>query len=417
MSMTVLHKTCAGLDVHAAFVTACVRTTRRRKVFYDEARFETTTRDLLALSAWLEAHRVGHVIMEATGVYWKPVWHILEPSFKLQLANAHEARNLPGRKSDVGDARWLSDLLAHGLVRASFVPPEPIRALRDLTRTRQQLMRQIVQQENRIGKVLEDANIKLVTVVSDLLGVTSRRILDAMVAGETDPVALAALAGRRLKASPGDLAAALEGRFTRHHAFLVREHLAMIDHIGQQIMRFETEVEALLAPFCTTIGDIIVIPGVKRRAAAAIVAEIGLDMSCFPSAGHLLSWARLVPRQDQTGGKTRSTRVKQGGAWLKPLLVQCAWAAARTKDTYLSRQFASIAAKRGAKKAVMAVAGSILTAIYHMIRDRVPYRPPAPKSPAAVTAQKANRFAANIRALGFTVHITPAAARPQFLSE
>jgi transposase len=200
--MEVKHKNCAGLDVHATFVAVCARTTRDGKVCYEEARFETTTRDLLALAAWLEARDVTHVVMEATGVYWKPVWHVLEAGFKLILANAHEVRNLPGRKSDTSDARWLVDLLAHGLVRSSFVPPEPIRALRDLTRTRAQLQRQMVQNENRIGKVLEDANIKLAGVVSDLLGVSSRRILEAMVAGETDPRRLAALADRRLKASP-----------------------------------------------------------------------------------------------------------------------------------------------------------------------------------------------------------------------
>ena len=303
-------------------MTVCARTIKGRAVACDEARFKTTTRDLLALAGWLEARGISHVMMEATGVYWKPVWHILEPSFKLQLANAHEARNLPGRKSDTSDARWLSDLLAHGMVRASFVPPQPIRELRDLTRTRQQLMRQVVQHENPIAKVLEDANIKLATVVSDLLGVSSRRILKAMIAGETNPAKLAALAGKRLKASPDALTAALEGRFTRHHAFLVREHLVMIDQLAAQIARFE--VEALLAPFCSTIRDMMAIPGVKHRAAAAIVAEIGLDMSAFPTAGHLLSWARMVPRMDETGGKKRSTRVKQGGAWLKPLLVQCA---------------------------------------------------------------------------------------------
>ncbi len=408
--MNVLHRKCAGLDVHAAFVTVCARTTRGRKVTYDEARFATTTRDLLALAEWLEERGVTHVVMEATGVYWKPVWHMLDGSFTLILANAHEARNVPGRKSDTSDARWLADLLAHGLIRASFVPPEPIRALRDLTRTRRQLQRQIVQNENRIGKVLEDANIKLATVVSDLLGVNSRRILEAMVAGETDPVRLAALADRRLKASPEDLAAALEGRFTRHHAFLVREHLAMIDHLAERIASFEREVEALLAPFRDRVANLTRIPGVQRRAAAAIVAEIGLDMSCFPTAGHLLSWARLVPRLDLTGGKKRSTRVKQGGAWLKPLLVQCAWAAARTKNTYLSRQFAGISARRGPQKAIMAVAGSILTAIYHMLRDGTEYAPPAPRPlDTATKSLKAKRLAGQLRALGFDVELSRAA--------
>ena len=405
--MEVLQRKCAGLDVHAAFVAVCARLTRGRKVTYDEARFETTTRDLLALAAWLEARGITQVVMEATGVYWKPVWHILDTSFALILANAHEARNLPGRKSDASDARWLADLLAHGLVRASFVPPEPIRALRDLTRTRRQLQRQIVQNENRIAKVLEDANIKLAGVVTDLLGKSGRCILEAMVAGETDPGRLAALADRRLKATREELMAALEGRFTRHHAFLVSEHLAIIDHLVERIASFEREVEALLAPFRQIVDRVTQIPGVKRRAASAIIAEIGLDMSRFATGGHLLSWARLVPRLDETGGNKRTTRVKQGGAWLKPLLVQCAWAAARTKNTYLSRQFAAIAARRGVKKAIMAVAGSILIAIYHMIRDGTDYRPPVERPLDAVAkARKARRLAGQIRGLGFAVEMS-----------
>jgi transposase len=404
--MKMLHRRCAGLDVHARFVVVCARVVRSGKVVYEEARFETTTRDLLALATWLEARGITHVVMEATGVYWKPVWHILEGSVELVLANAHEVRNLPGRKSDSSDAQWLADLLAHGLVRASFVPPEPIRELRDLTRTRQQLQRQIVQNENRIGKALEDANIKLATVVSDLLGVNSRRIIEALVAGERDPHRLAALTDGRLKATKGELAVALEGRFTPHHAFLVREHLAMIDHLVERIANFEREVEALLAPFRRLLDAATLIPGVKRRAAAAILAEIGLDMSRFATHGHLLSWARLVPRLEESAGRKHATRVKQGGAWLKPLLIQCAWAASRTRNTYLSRQFASIAARRGSKTAAMAVAGSILTALYHMIRDDVPYRPPEPKPlDAKAKASKAERLARQIKALGFDVRL------------
>jgi transposase len=408
--MKVLHRRCAGLDVHAAFVTVCARLTKGRSVRYEEARFETTTRDLLALAAWLEGHGVTHVVMEATGVYWKPVWHILDGGFELTLANAHEARNLPGRKSDTSDARWLADLLAHGLVRASFVPPGPILALRDLTRTRQQLQRQIVQNQNRIAKVLEDANIKLERVISNLFGVSGRRILEALVAGQTDPERLAALADGRLKADRQTLVDALQGRFTRHHAFLVREHLTIIDHLEQRIAAFEREVDALLAPFQHTVEHLMEIPGVKRKAATAILAEIGLDMSRFASAGHLLSWARLVPRLDESGGKTRSKRVKPGGSWLKPILVQCAWSAVRKKGSYLSCQYASIASRRGSKKAIIAVAGSILTAVYHMVRDGVGYRPPEPqKLEATAKAQKAKRLASQIRSLGFAVQISPTA--------
>ena len=409
--MQVKYRKCAGLDVHAKFVVVCARMVKRGKVAHEEARFETTTGELLALKAWLEARGITQVVMEATGVYWKPVWHLLEgPTIGLILANAQAVRGLPGRKSDSSDARWLADLLAHDLVKTSFVPPEPIRELRDLTRTRAQLSRQMVAHQNRIGKVLEDANIKLVNVVSDLLGVTSRKILEAMVAGETDPRKLAAIAGRRLKAKPSELMAALDGRFTRHHAFLIREHLATIDHLERQIATFEREVDALLAPFRQLVRAICMIPGVKDRAARGILAEIGFDMSRFATAGHLLSWARLVPRLDETGGKQRSRRIKQGGDWLKPLLVQCAHSAARTKNTYLSAQFASLAARRGAKKAAIAVAGSILTAIYHMIRDNVPYRPPV-KKPLDASAKKkrAERLAAELRDLGYTVEVRRAA--------
>ena len=409
--MQVVHKKSAGLDVHSEFVVACARTIKRGKVHYEEARFPTTTRGLLELKAWLEVRGITHVVLEATGVYWKPVWHMLEgPTIALILANAQAVRGLPGRKSDSSDARWLADLLAHGLVKASFVPPEPIRELRDLTRTRAQYSRQMVQHQNRMAKVLEDANIKLGNVVSDLLGVNSRRILAAMIAGETNPSRLAALADKRLKATPRELMEALDGRFTPHHAFLLRQHLATIDHLAGQIASLEREVDALLAPFRRIVERLRMIPGVKDRAARGILAEIGLDMSVFPTDGHLLSWARLVPRLDETGGKTRSTRIKQGGAWLKPLLVQCAHSAARTKNTYLSSQFAGIAARRGAKKAAIAVAGSILTAIYHMIRDDEPYRPPVRKPlDAPAKKKRAARLAAEIRELGFTIQVSPAA--------
>jgi transposase len=408
--LPIVNRRCAGIDVHKDFVTVSARVMIKRKVEYLDARFDTTTRGLLALAAWLEQNRVEHALMEATGVYWKPVWHILDGALQLTLANAHDVRNLPGRKSDVGDARWLCTLATYGLVRASFVPPAPIRDLRDLTRTRHQLVRQVVQNENRVAKILEDANIKLGSVVSDLFGVSGRRILDAMVAGETDPVRLASLADRRLKAKPSELVAALEGRFSRHHAFLVGAHLVLIDQLDVAIANFERRVDELLAPFRPLIADISLIPGVKARAAAAIIGEIGLDMSRFPTDGHILSWARLVPRLDETGGRIRSRRVKKGGAWLKPLLIQCAWAAARTNGTYLSAQFASIAARRGGKRAAMAVAGSILTAIYHMIKNGVPYRPPmlVPHSATDKTRQT-KQHCASLTRLGYKVTLEAAA--------
>ena len=320
--MKVLHRRCAGLDVHKAVVVVCVRRLVKRKVSYEVESFATTTRGLLALADWLEALGVTHVAMEATGVYWKPVWHMLEGRFALLLANPQHIRNVPGRKSDINDATWIADLMAHGLIEASFVPPRPIRELRDLTRTRRQLVREIVQHCNRIAKVLEDANIKLANVLSDLMGVSGRRILKGLIAGETDAAKLAELGSRQLQCSRADLIAALEGRPTAHHRFLLAQHLALVERLEAMLAEFDTAIEVLIAPFREIIERLKRVPGLKGVAAPALLAEIGVDMSCFPTAGHLLSWARMVPRLDESAGKKRSTRVKKGGAWLKPLLVQ-----------------------------------------------------------------------------------------------
>jgi transposase len=300
-------------------------------------RFSTATRDLLELADWLAGHGVTHVAMEATGVYWKPVWHILEGRFELVLANAPHIRNVPGRKSDVNDAVWISDLLAHGLIRASFVPPAPVQDLRDLTRTRTQLTREVTQHVQRLQKTLEDANIKLVTVVSDIMGVSGRRILKAMMAGETNAAKLAGLGSSRLKAPPSDLAAALDGRMTAHHRFLISHHLGLIEELERRISAFDERISEALAPFRDAMERLITAPGVGRLAAEVIMAEIGPDMSPFPTAGHLVSWAGLAPRLDESAGKRRSTRVRQGAPWLKPVLVQCAWSATRAKGATCRR--------------------------------------------------------------------------------
>jgi transposase len=371
--MEVLHARCAGLDVHAASVVACVRLASGASVTYEHRTVSTNTRGLLELAEWLTAHQCTHVAMEATGVYWKPVWHVLEDHFTLVLANAMHIRNIPGRKSDKNDATWIADLLAVGLIRSSFVPPAPIQELRDLTRTRKQLVREVVRHTQRIQKTLEDANLKLTEVVSDILGVSGRAILTALVAGETQPERLADLTHGRLKAPRAQLVAALEGRVTAHHRFMIKLHLAQVAALETAITELEARIGEALAPFRAAVSLLITMPGVRDTGAAVILAEIGDDMSKFPSAGHLVSWAGFCPRLDETAGKRRSTRTRSGAPWLKTTLVQMAWAASRKKDSYFHAQFLRLKSRRGPKKAILAVAASMLTDVYYMLRDGVEF--------------------------------------------
>ena len=371
--MEVLYPRCAGLDVHAGSVTACVRIAVDATVTYEHRMVSANTRGLLDLGHWLTAHGCTHVAMEATGVYWKPVWHVLESDFTLILANAMHIRNIPGRKSDMNDATWIADLLAHGLIRSSFVPPAPIQELRDLTRTRKQLMREIGRHTLRIQKTLEDANLKITRVVSDILGASGRAILTALVAGETDPERLADLTRGRLKATRAELVDALYGRVTTHHRFMIQLHLTQVDALGAAVHDVDARVGDALGPFRAAVSLLTTMPGLSDTAARVLVAEIGTDMTRFPSAAHLVSWAGLCPRLDESAGKRRSTRIRQGAPWLKTTLVSAAWAATRKKDSYLRAQFLRIKSRRGAKKAILAVANSMLTAAYHMLRDGVEY--------------------------------------------
>lgn len=365
--MELLHERCAGLDVHKDTVVACARIASDGKVARDVRTFETTTKALMALSEWLTEHGCTHVIMEATGVYWKPVWHVLESDFELVLANAAHVKNVPGRKTDVNDATWLAELLAHGLVRGSFVPDEPTQQFRSLMRTRKQLVREKSSHVQRIQKTLEDANIKLGSAISNVMGQSGRAMLDAIVAGETDPDKLAQLGSARLASDPAKLRESLRGRVTPHHRFLLKLHLDHIDAIERAIAAIDTEAGTHLEPFRDAVTLLKSIPGVSDLSAQIIVSEIGIDMSRFPTAGHLISWAGLCPRNDESAGKRRSTRIRKGAPWLKTTLVQCGWGAARSKDTYLRSQYYRLKARRGAKKAVVAVAASILTSAYHLL--------------------------------------------------
>ncbi len=391
-------------------VVACVRLATAGPAETHVQTFSTTTTGLLALADWLGGWRCTHVAMESTGVYWKPVWHVLAADFELVLVNAAHLRHVPGRKSDVADAVWLADLLAHGLVRGSFVPPPAVQELRDLTRTRKQLVREKGRHVQRLHKVLEDANLKLTTVVTDLMGRSGRAILNAVLEGERDPAALAAL-GTRLKCSPEALRDALRGHVREHHCFLLRQHLLIIDSLDVRLAAFEAQIGAILEPFRRAAEQSTGIPGVSGIAAHVIVAEVGIDMTRFPTVRHLISWAGLCPRMDESAGKHRSTRIRKGAPWLKTVLVQCAWAAARTKGTYLQAQYQRLKSRRGARKAAVAVAASILTAAYHMLRDDVPYRDLGPEHfNRRDKGKTAQRLARRLRDLGYQVDYKLAAA-------
>jgi transposase len=371
--MEVLHSRCAGLDVHKDSVVACVRCVSPPQA-QQVRTFTTTTSGLLSLADWLESNGCTHVAMEATGVYWKPVWHLLEGRFELVLANAQHIRNVPGRKTDVNDATWIAELLAHGLVRGSFVPPAPIQELRDLTRTRKQLVREISQHTLRLQKVLEDANIKVASVLSNILGQSGRAILAALIAGEQDPERLADLARGTARLKRADLLEALRGRVTPHHRSLLQLHLDLIRALETAVAQVEASLGKVLAPIFEAAERLKTMPGVSDVVAHVLLAEIGTDMSRFPTAGHLVSWAGMCPRNDESAGKRRSTRIRKGGTWLKTTLVNAAWAAVRQKNSYLQSQFLRIKSRRGAKKAILAVAASMLTATYYMLRDGVEYR-------------------------------------------
>jgi transposase len=410
--MEVLHAHCAGLDVHKDSVVACVRHMADSKVTTVVKTFKTTTQELMVLSSWLSAEGATHIAMEATGVYWKPVWHILsDGEFELILANAAHVKNVPGRKTDVNDATWLADLMAHGLIRASFVPDEPTQQMRDLLRTRKQIVRERSSHVQRIQKTLEDANIKLDSVVTDILGLSGRRIIEALIAGQTMPQALATLAHRRIHATTHELEAALHGRVTRHHRFLLKLHLDQIDAFDAALARIDKEVNANVTPFRAAIEMLSTIPGISTLSAEVIVAEIGIDMSRFPTAGHLISWAGLCPKNDESAGKHRSNRMKKGAPWLKTTLIQCAWAASRKKNSYLQAQYLRIRARRGAKKAIGAVAASMLTAAYNMLKDGTLYQDLGPNHfDDRAKGKHILRLVNRLQNLGFDVQITPLAA-------
>ena len=404
--MELLYARCAGLDVHATTVVACARVAAGGTVAYHHRTVSTTTRGLLELADWLAAHGCTHVVMESTGVYWKPVWHVLEGQFVLTLANAMHVRNIPGRKSDTKDAAWLADLLAMGLIRSSFVPPPPIQALRDLTRTRKQLVRELARHTQRIQKTLEDANVKLTEAISDIFGTSGRAILKALIAGDVDPQRLADHTTGRLKTSRTQLVEVLHGRVTAHHRFMINLHLTQIEALETAVAALEARIADALTPFRAAVSLLTTMPGLRDTAAAVIIAEIGDNMSQFPSAGHLVSWAGLCPRLDESAGKRRSTRTRQSAPWLKPVLVQAAWAASRKKNSYFHAQFLRLKSRRGPKKAILAVAASMLTDIYSMLRNGVEFKDPGCHHfEQPDKARLTNRLLRRLRDLGVEVEV------------
>jgi transposase len=366
---------CCGLDVHKETITACVRIVGRSGAATQHVQtFRTTAADLIVLRDWLAAHGVTQVAMESTGVYWKPVFYALESDFTCLLVNAMHIKRVPGRKTDVQDCVWIAQLLEHGLLRGSFVPPAPIRELRDLTRYRKALIHDRTRVANRLHKALEDAGVKLASVASDILGVSGRAMLQALAEGTTDPGVLAELARGRLRGKLPALRAALAGRFRPHHAFIVGQLLAHLDYVDEAIGALSTEIESRLAPFADQVTRLDSIPGINRRTAEVIIAEVGVDMRAFPSAAHLASWAALCPGNNESAGKHASGKTRKGNRWLRTALIEAAAGASRAKDSALQARFRRVLRHRGPKKAVVALAHALLRIAYHVLADGTVYR-------------------------------------------
>ncbi len=409
--MEVLYPRCAGLDVHKETVTACILTPAEGAEVHKQIRqFNTTTTELRSLAEWLREERVTHAAMESTGVYWKPVFNILESTCELILVNARHIKQVPGRKTDKADSAWLASLLRHGLLEASFVPPMEVRELRDLCRMRTTLVRECVQVGNRIRKVLEDANVKLDSVASDTLGVSGRLMIEALIAGETDPTALASLAKGRMRSKQSELIAALEGQVRPHHRFLLKQWIGLLTTLEQQITEVEDEIERHMRPFEWAAALMMSVPGIHRTAACTVIAEIGVDMSRFASARHLASWAGLCPGNNTSAGKSRSGKSHRGNPWIKGVMTEISWAAARTKNSYPSAQYRRLATHRGKKRALVAVANSLIQVVWHLLTHRKPYADLGANYFEQINKQRLTQsLIRRLQKLGHTVALQPTA--------
>ncbi len=436
--MELIYTHVAGLDVHKKTVVACVFTPSAKGKPQKEMRtFGTMTQDLLALADWLITQGVTHVAMESTGEYWKPVYNLLEASFTVLVVNAQHIKTVPGRKTDVKDAEWIADLLRHGLLKGSFIPPLPQRDLRDLTRQRTNLVQDRARVVNQLQKVLEWANLKLASVVTDIMGVSARAILAAIVGGVEEEGILAELAQGRLRAKQAELERALVGHVREHHRFLLARHLSHIDFLEEQIADFDRQIAAAIerqsvppappeplpataeeqdggpqadgagaVPWEEAVELLDTAPGIGRTIAEMIIAEVGTDMARFPSEGHLASWAKVCPGNHESAGKRSSGKTGKGSRWLRTALVQAAWGAVKVKDSHLAAVYRRLAVRRGKQKAIMAVAHRLLVAIYHMLKDRVPYREIGTAPPSETAKRKlAERLQRRLENLGYTARL------------
>lgn len=410
--MEVLYRSACGMDVHKKTVTACVAVSGANGPARRETRtFSTMTGDLLAMSDWLSEQGVTHIAMESTGVYWKPIYQLLEGVFTVLLVNAMHVKRVPGRKTDVSDAEWLADLLRHGLLSASFIPPMEIRELREWTRLRKQLVRDRASAVNRVQKLLESMNIKLASVATDVFGVSGRAMLSALAQGERDAERLADLAVGRLVAKRAELIRALTGRVTPNGRRLLAVQMTHIEHLEASIDQCEQSIEALTRPFDEAVARLCTIPGVSTTTASEIVAAIGVDMSRFADAHHLASWAGMCPGSDESAGKRRSGKTRKGSPWLRAALTESAWAASHTKKTYLSAYYRRLAARRGSKRALVALGHTILVIAYHILRDGSVYRElGADFHDRLREPQIVKRLAKRIESLGYVVSVSPGAA-------
>jgi transposase len=413
--MQIVHARCCGLDIHKKLIVACLITPGRRGSRHKEVRrFGAMTADLIALGQWLRAAGCTHVAMESTGIFWKPVFNVLEDVCEIVVANAQHIKGLPGRKTDSGDAEWIADLLQHGLLRASFIPSRAQREVRDLTRHRATLIAERARIVNRLQKVLEDANIKLAGVASDIMGASARDMLAALIGGETDASRLADFARGRMRAKRDQLEQALSGRVRPHHCYLLTEHLGHIDFLDEAIERLSREIALRLGAMQEDMEVLIdlldTIPGVSRRVAEVLIAEIGADLSRFPSAHHLASWAGLCPGNHESAGKRKTGRTRKGSRWLRQTLIEAAHAAARSKKTYIGAQYRRLAARRGTKKAEVALAHTILIIAYHVLTRKEPYRDLGPNYFDEHDRQAVERrLVRRLEKLGLKVSIAPAA--------